>query len=135
MSERAYAAAVYLRIVGDRSDIRVNLLVDCTKVALLRTQSIFRLELCKELLLAKLFNQVSTCLDIPIASSFAWTDAQIVLCWLRSHASRWKPFVAHRVAKIQELVPNERWNYVRTASNPADIATRGLPPPELAQLS
>ncbi|XP_039303513.1 uncharacterized protein LOC120357394 [Solenopsis invicta] len=69
--------------------------------------------------------------DAPIV---AWTDARVVLCWLRSHASRWRPFVAHRVTEVQNLVPGERWRHVPTTSNPADLATRGIPVSELLGL-
>ncbi|XP_070169676.1 uncharacterized protein [Polyergus mexicanus] len=44
-----------------------------------------------------------------------------------------QPFVANRVAKIQELVTPDRWRFVPTAENPADAATRGLKPLELAE--
>jgi len=40
--------------------------------------------------------------------------------------SRWTTFVANRVAAIQELIPEERWRYVSTQHNPADLATRGI---------
>ncbi|XP_011688864.1 PREDICTED: uncharacterized protein LOC105450629 [Wasmannia auropunctata] len=66
-----------------------------------------------------------------MATVYAWTDAQVVLAWLRSHASQWKPFVAHRVAEIQGLLPGDHWSYVQTSSNPADLATRGIDPSEL----
>ncbi|XP_029178451.1 uncharacterized protein LOC114946191 [Nylanderia fulva] len=50
---------------------------------------------------------------------------------MASHASRWKPFIAHRVSEIQSTLPSECWSYVQTASNPADLATRGINPAEL----
>lgn len=50
---------------------------------------------------------------------------------MRQHPSKWQPFVAHRVAAVQALVPASRWRYVPTRDNPADLATRGLTPEEL----
>lgn len=38
------------------------------------------------------------------------------------------------MAAIQQLVPVERWRYVSTKENPADLATRGVTPSELAEL-
>lgn len=130
-SERAYAAAVYLRVVEDTGQVWTHLLTARTKVAPLRTQSMPRLELCGALLLARLLDQVITSLTIASDATFAWTDAQVVLGWLHSHASRWKPFVANRVAEVQRLLPGEKWRHVRTSSNPADLATRGISPAEL----
>ncbi|GIY59832.1 reverse transcriptase [Caerostris darwini] len=44
----------------------------------------------------------------------------------RSHASRWKTFVANRVAKIQTLSSPTQWHHVSGNENPADLATRGV---------
>ena len=48
-----------------------------------------------------------------------------VLQWLRTEAHHFKPFAAHRVGEISELTDVERWNWVSTTSNPANLATRG----------
>ncbi|GIY46036.1 DUF1758 domain-containing protein [Caerostris darwini] len=45
---------------------------------------------------------------------------------LRSHASRWKTFVANRVAKIQTLSSPTQRHHVSGNENPADLATRGV---------
>ncbi|GIX87495.1 reverse transcriptase [Caerostris darwini] len=45
---------------------------------------------------------------------------------LGSHASRWKTFVANRVAKIQTLSSPTQWHHVSGNENPADLATRGV---------
>jgi len=34
--------------------------------------------------------------------------------------------IRSEVAAIQELIPEERWRYVSTQQNPADLATRGI---------
>nr|XP_012215481.1 PREDICTED: uncharacterized protein LOC105667924 [Linepithema humile] len=130
-SERAYAAVIYLRIARSDGNSAAHLLVARTRVAPVKTQSIPRLELCGAVLLARLLTRVAKELEIPPTSVFAWTDARVVLCWISSHASRWKPFVAHRIAEIQGLLPSERWNHVRTTSNPADLATRGVSPSDI----
>jgi len=56
----------------------------------------------------------------------AWTDSTIVLNWLSSCPSKWKTFVANRVAKIQEIVPYSAWKHVPSGDNPADLASRGV---------
>ncbi|XP_029171330.1 uncharacterized protein LOC114940747 [Nylanderia fulva] len=133
-SERAYAAAVYIRGVDSNGILVSNLLVAKTKVAPVKPVSMPRLELCGALLTARLLRNTSDGLGVPLSHLYAWTDAKVVLAWLRAHPSRWKPFVAHRVAALQETVPAERWHYVPTSENPADAATRGLTPIELSQL-
>ncbi|KMQ88222.1 gag-pol protein [Lasius niger] len=133
-SSRAYAAAVYLRCTDATGNVTVRLLVAKTKVAPVKRVSFPRLELCGALLLARLMRNTATGLGLKSASIFAWTDAAVVLAWIRSHPARWKTFVAHRVAEVQTLVPPERWRYVPTTDNPADAATRGLSPTKLANL-
>lgn len=87
-SEKAYAAAVYLRLTDNDGTIHSNLLVVRTKVAPVRTQSVLRLELCGALLLTRLLNGVAQGLQLdPSQSVFAWTDARVVLSWIRSQAS------------------------------------------------
>ncbi|XP_029171235.1 uncharacterized protein LOC114940669 [Nylanderia fulva] len=134
-SERAYAAAVYVRVTKQDRRVEVTLLTARTKVAPIKTQSVPRLELCGAVLLARLLRRVARDLDMEGVPVVAWTDARVVLCWLRSHASRWRPFVAHRVAELQDLIPSDQWRYVPTAANPADLATRGIPVSELLGLN
>ena len=62
---------------------------------------------------------------------YAWVDSQVTLAWIKAHASRWTPFVANRVSKIQSILPPDAWRYVKTHENPADLATRGITPGEL----
>ncbi|GFW52089.1 integrase catalytic domain-containing protein [Trichonephila clavipes] len=49
-----------------------------------------------------------------------------------SPARQWRqPFVANRVAQIQELTPNVHWNFVSGLENPADYGTREIHPTKL----
>ncbi|XP_043067115.1 uncharacterized protein [Drosophila bipectinata] len=45
----------------------------------------------------------------------------------------WKTFVANRIGSIQEVSSASQWGHVSTQDNPADFATRGLTPLQLAQ--
>ncbi|KAI5645263.1 putative peptidase (DUF1758) domain-containing protein [Phthorimaea operculella] len=44
-------------------------------------------------------------------------------------------FVSHRVAEVNELCADAPWMYVPSASNPADLASRGVYPDEVQSLS
>jgi len=60
-----------------------------------------------------------------------WTDSTIVLSWLATSAGKWKTFVANRVSQIQELTAGCEWRHVSSASNPADLISRGTNPDTL----
>ena len=55
-----------------------------------------------------------------------WTDSMIALSWIRSHSSRWKTFMANRVAEIQSLTSSDIWFHCPGSENPVDLLTRGL---------
>lgn len=130
-SERAYSAAVYLRVVHPLQSARLSLLAAKTKVAPTKLQSIPRLELCGALLLARLQSTLQNSLSLGRVKVYSWTDASVALAWIRAHPSKWKPFVAHRVAEIQRLLPDTTWRHISTTDNPADLATRGISSSEL----
>ncbi|XP_071650769.1 uncharacterized protein [Temnothorax longispinosus] len=102
---RGYAAAVYLRCTDASGEVSVHLVVAKTKVAPVRPVTIPQLELQGALLLAELLDATGRGLDLSGAQKFAWIDAAVVLAWIRSHPSRWKHFVANRVAKIPSQYP------------------------------
>ncbi|GFW07384.1 integrase catalytic domain-containing protein [Trichonephila clavipes] len=130
-SEKAYCAVIYIRSKDATQTVVSRLLTSKTRVSSVKPQSLPRLEPCSALLLANLLQATLPTLTVSISKTFAWSDSKITLAWLKSDPRRWQPFVATRVAQIQELTPNMHWNFVSGLENPADCGTRGIPPTKL----
>ncbi|XP_061705654.1 uncharacterized protein LOC133516653 [Cydia pomonella] len=133
-SNVAYSAVVYLRVINANSDVHVVLVSAKTRVSPVRQVSIPRLELCGAALLTKLLVEVAGVLNIPRTDIRAWTDSSVVLAWLNKHPSNWKTFVANRISEIHSKLESSQWFHVSTKDNPADCASRGVQPSELAEL-
>jgi len=131
-STKAYAAAVYLRVVTVDGMVSVNFLAAKSKVAPVKTMSVPRLELSAAQLLARLINYIRESLDFRDINVYCWTDSTITLTWLSRSSTTWKTFIANRVAEIQTLLPETPWNHIPTNENPADCASRGISPDDLA---
>ncbi|XP_065895991.1 uncharacterized protein [Dysidea avara] len=116
-SPKAYGAAVYLQC-GNYS----SLLISKSRVAPLKQHTLPRLELMAAVIAAHLGSFVVNSLNHTVTTIY-WSDSQIVLCWLQSR-KKLKPFIDHRVKEI--LAISSSWKYCPTASNPADLLTRGL---------
>lgn len=129
-SEKAYAAAVYVR-ASEENRCHTHLLLAKTRVAPLKNKSLARLELCGAVLLAHLLEHIMETMQFKDAKIFAWSDSQITLSWIKSAPHIRTTFVANRVAEIQELTDPRSWNYVPSKDNPADVASRGLSPKDL----
>ncbi|XP_077270949.1 uncharacterized protein LOC143902120 [Temnothorax americanus] len=131
-SERGYAAAVYLRILRNGS-VAIHLLAAKSKVAPVRQVTLPRLELTAADLLTSLTDHTRSTLRLFTAPTFLWSDSQVTLKWIQGHASRWKTYVANRVARIQQRLPDAQWRHVPGRDNPADCASRGIAPGELLE--
>ncbi|GFY13552.1 uncharacterized protein TNCV_4959221 [Trichonephila clavipes] len=132
-SERCYGAAVYCKSKNLKSETLVRLITSKSRVAPIKSLTIPRLELCAAVLLAKLVKRVVAALQLETAEVYLWSDSMIVLAWLRKELMDLKAFVQNRVAKIQELYPNQLWRHVPSDQNPADLVSRGVDPEKLLQ--
>ncbi|XP_033239458.1 uncharacterized protein [Drosophila pseudoobscura] len=131
-SERAYGAAIYVRIEVDRL-VEVQLLTAKTRVAPVKTVSLPRLELCGAVLLSEMAAAILPNMPTASTSCYCWTDSTIVLAWLAKPACHWTTFVANRVTRISQATDIEKWCHVPSEQNPADLASRGVPLQELVE--
>nr|XP_018906843.1 PREDICTED: uncharacterized protein LOC109036879 [Bemisia tabaci] len=132
-SQRAYAAAVYVRIPL-KTGFDCNLVVAKSKVGPMKPQSIPRMELSGADLLAKILPTVVSAVKstkYKIEKIIALTDSTTVLSWITTHPFKLKTFVANRVVNITENIPADSWFHVATEDNSADIPSRGMLPQHL----
>ena len=54
------------------------------------------------------------------------TNSASVLYWIHNEGRLFKPFVANRAAKIQQLTNPDEWRHIPGEQKPADLSTRGL---------
>ncbi|XP_045778087.1 uncharacterized protein LOC123875994 [Maniola jurtina] len=125
-SKDAYGACVYVRSVSTTGAVKVHLLCSKTRVSPIKPTSMPRLELCGASMAAKLLEKVLTTTRLPYSSCFLWTDSSVVLSWLKTQPNKLKQFVRNRVSDILERTKNYPWRHVPTASNPADLLSRGV---------
>lgn len=131
-SLKGYASVVYLRVERSNGDVEVRLLISKSKVAPIKTKmTIPRLELCGAVLSSKLVKHSAELFDVPL-EVIAWCDSSIVLSWIRTPVHQLKMFEGNRVSQILSNTAPCTWRHVPSALNPADAASRGLMPSELA---
>ncbi|GFU41729.1 integrase catalytic domain-containing protein [Trichonephila clavipes] len=131
-SERCYSAAVYCKSKNLKSETLVRLITSKSRVAPIKSLTIPRLELCAAVLLAKLGEKVVAALQLETAETISLVGFDDRLGVASKGTDGLKTFVQNRVAKIQELYPNQLWRHVPSDQNPADLVSR-VDPEKLLQ--
>ena len=126
-STLAYGACVYIKSVSKAGNIKISFVTSKSRlVPLKKNLGTPRLELLGNSILAKLIHVVYNALlqEVIIRSYYCWSDSMISLAWIVARHKEFKPFVENRVILIRNLTPIDRWHYVSTKENVADIITR-----------
>ena len=129
-SNLGHGVAAYSRTFQkDNGKFSCNLLFAKSKINPIKELSVPRLELIAALLAAEVADMIEKEMDIPHEKIFCYSDSETVLWWLTKPPNTLLPFVANRVTKVTDF--GFPFQYVNTAVNPADIASRGCEPSEL----
>ena len=95
VSERPYAAVIYLRSIYEDGRMDVNLIASKTKVAPLKKLSIPRLELLGATILVRLARTVQGASPRNLEAVY-WVDFITVLHWIRNNKP-WRQYVLTRL--------------------------------------
>jgi hypothetical protein len=123
-SEEAFATVAYFRFQYPNGKIETALVGAKSKVAPTKTLSIPRLELQGALIGARFASTIIKAHTFKIESKFFWTDAIVVLSWLKNDVRKFHQFVEVRKGEILEISTQREWMHVPTKQNVADIATK-----------
>ena len=115
-----YGACVYLPTIKLSGEVNVKLVAAKPRVSPLNPHTIPRTELLENLLLVSLMNSIKKALEsqVTISDHFYWTSSTVSLWWIKEFDKEYKTFVQNGVIKIHELSNIEKWNYVKSNSNP-----------------
>lgn len=127
-SEVAYSSVLFWRTEAPNGEVNVSLVIAKARVAPLKLTSIPRLELQAAVMGARIAEAVIKEHERKPDSKVFWTDSKTVLAWIKTGSRSYKPYVAHRLAAIEESSTVNEWRWVPTKLNVADDATRDAPP-------
>lgn len=126
-SESAYSCIIFWRAVTPDGKVTLSIVTAKARVAPLKLTSIPRLELQAAVMGSRMASAVIEEHDRKPDARYYWTDSKTVLTWIRTGSRSYKPFVAHRIAEIEENTTVSEWKWVPTKLNIADDATRDVP--------
>ena len=125
-SKKTYGAVAYLR-VEQESGVQTTIVMAKRKFTPMKSQTTPRLELLAALVEARLSHFISGKLKPKLGQTeiTLWSDSEIVLHWLCSKKLP-DSFVSRRIEEIKKLTSQHQWRFCPSASNPADLLSRGV---------
>lgn len=121
-SNKAYAALIYLIQVKDKI-CKSDLLFSKSRLAPIREMTIPKLKLMAVLIGVRCLKFVEKQIKLPLEHLVLLTDSQCVLQWLLAEKSL-PVFIKNCVKEIKSH-GDITFNYVKSADNSADVASRG----------
>ena len=88
-----------------------------SRLASIKSVSIPKMELCAAVVAVRLDQLIRKELDLPLKSSFFWTDSTAVLFCIKNATKRFPVFVANRLATIETCTNINQWFHV-----PSDLS-------------
>lgn len=131
-SEKGIGVVIYMR-AESKNCVKITQLTAKSRVAPLKIVAIPKLELVAATLATKMMTHVRKTMELEHIPYFMRTDSEITLLWLKKEPAELRMFVGNRIAYIQENSDIKRWSHVKSSDNPADIASRGLFPTQIAR--
>ncbi|CAC5388036.1 unnamed protein product [Mytilus coruscus] len=134
-SSNGYGQCSYIRLVNFKQQVHCALVIGKSRVVPSKPITIPRLELTAAVISVKISAILRDELEYSDKGviEFFWTDSNVVLGYIANDSRRFHVFVANRVQQIRDNTEPSQWNYVSSAENPADIASRGATPIKLSE--
>ncbi|KAI4884310.1 hypothetical protein NFI96_008914, partial [Prochilodus magdalenae] len=124
-SEVGYGTVTYLVQQNGHNQIHCAFVLGKARVAPLKSTTIPRMELTAATLATRVDCMLRREIQLPLGDSVFWTDSTAVLKYIANETTRFRTFVANRVAAIIETSAVSQWKYICSQQNPADYASRG----------
>ena len=125
-SQDGYGSVTYLLLQNENHQKHSAFIMGKSRVAPMKAVTIPRMKLVAATMVSRIDALWRKELHMDLQESVFWTDSISVLKYIRNETTRFKVFVANRVAEILKFTHQDQWKYVDTGSNPADAASRGV---------
>ena len=122
-SKNFYGSCAYIRWRIKDGSFLCRLLLAKTRITPMISLTIPRIELNACVLACRLREKIQKNLRIEFEQVFHFTDSSIVLGQILNESSRFKPYVANRIAEIHKKSKSSEWFWLSTENNIADFTT------------
>ena len=112
-SEFGYGTDPYLRKEAEDRSVKCSFVIAKSRAAPLQYVSVPRLELQAATIAGRVQCMILKETEVPITSSFFWTDSKITLQYINNESRRFKTYVANRVSEIRDASQPKKWRQVQ----------------------
>lgn len=130
-SNWAIGAVAYLRAVTEEGHCEVGMVLGKAKLSPQPEPTIPRLELCGAVLAVEMADLILEELGHKLDAVKFFCDSRVVLGYTWNDSKRFFVYAHNRVHRIRQTTFPEQWHYIPSEQNPADLATRSVPVPQL----